>query len=655
MSYPLPDEYQEAIQNPAGCFGDYELKHGYVECNSIGLPRVRSGNFSSVYKVRYDDSQYAVKCFLNFSDTLQRRYAAISRYLAQAGNRYFVSFEFIPAGITVRRQKYPILKMAWVNGVSIDKYVSGCIAKGNTQGILAIRGWFINMYRYLRAMGIAHGDLQHGNLIVAATGLMLIDYDGTYVATMGIENCPEVGHPNYQHPKRSPSDFNARADRFSAIVIYTALTVLASYPSLWKKYYNGDNLLFSEKDYLNSNQSALFRELSRTSAPDIKILADVIASACVKPVAEIPDLLTLCDEINNVTAYTIEPAAWMGTWEGIPDERLCLTAGAGPQAMGNGNKDDGDDSGNENGNMNDENSMPSSASPLSSASIVSTYVPLQFKAICGGCGSENDGGAALCFHCGYPLTAPLYVYADETVQPQIAVNTVAGAEVVICPQCHGHNVEFAALCSHCGFLLSNPVPTPAVPDPTVPTPAVAPGQTIPQTAIVVKTPAKMYLGLLSKLKWGTVYFILFFFLMAVYDQTGNGDLLPFLVASVQASLEKAAVAWKKRHHTKSLKARHIASLSAIQACSKKIEARPLDPSLYEIRGKLYTDAGKYKQAIADLSTAIRLNPGLSSAYTARSAVYRMLGDERAALADVETAKKTLKNGNGKVIDGKDNK
>ncbi|MBF0465250.1 MAG: hypothetical protein HQK94_09235 [Nitrospirae bacterium] len=613
MSYPLPDEYQEAIQNPAGCFSfnDYSLMHGIVECNSIGLPRVRSGNFASVYKIRYDDSQYAVKCFLNFSENLHRRYAAISRYLAEAGNRYFVSFEFIPSGITVRGQKYPILKMDWVNGMSIDKYVSGCIAKNDTHGILALRGWFINMCRYLTGLRIAHGDLQHGNIIVTDSDLALIDYDGTYVPTMGIESCPEVGHPNYQHPKRSPSDFNEHADTFSAIVIYTALTVLAHHPDLWKKYYNGDNLLFSEKDFLNSNQSALFRELSRIQEPAIKILVNVLASACVKPFLQIPDFLTLCDEINNVTTSSIELASWADTWEEMPgvvdlwlnDDGQCLIAGARPHIV-------------EGGNLNVENSIQAPLAPIL------THEFLEFKTICGGCGSENNESAALCLHCGYPLTESLY--ATETAHTQHAVNTVPGAEV-ICPGCHGRNVESSALCEHCGFLLSEPVQT-------------EPEQTIPLSAMLVKTPVNTHLGRLSQLKWCTIYFILFFFLMAVYDQTENGNLSSFLVAS----LKRAVIAWKERPSIENMKARHIGDSSAIKACSKKIENNPQDPSLYESRGKLYSKAGQYKQAIADFSTAIKLAPGLSSAYAARSVVYRMLGDERSALADEATAKKTFK-------------
>jgi len=52
MPWPTPADYQDAIQNPKICFKDPTLKAGSVELTALGLPRVASGNFASVYKVR---------------------------------------------------------------------------------------------------------------------------------------------------------------------------------------------------------------------------------------------------------------------------------------------------------------------------------------------------------------------------------------------------------------------------------------------------------------------------------------------------------------------------------------------------------------------------------------------------------------------------
>jgi len=49
MLWPAPDSYHEAIQNPQTCFFDPELNAGAIATNVLGLPRVKSGQFASVY------------------------------------------------------------------------------------------------------------------------------------------------------------------------------------------------------------------------------------------------------------------------------------------------------------------------------------------------------------------------------------------------------------------------------------------------------------------------------------------------------------------------------------------------------------------------------------------------------------------------------
>ena len=91
----------------------------------------------------------------------------------------------------------------------------------------------------------AHGDLQHGNILVNETGaLRLIDLDGAWVPTLAGKGVREAGHPAYQHPLRVASDWGPDLDRFPALVIYVALRALAVAPQAWYRLDNGDNLLF---------------------------------------------------------------------------------------------------------------------------------------------------------------------------------------------------------------------------------------------------------------------------------------------------------------------------------------------------------------------------------------------------------------------------
>ena len=42
MPWPLSQDYNEAIQNPAQSFADPELRQGEADTNELGLPRVFS-------------------------------------------------------------------------------------------------------------------------------------------------------------------------------------------------------------------------------------------------------------------------------------------------------------------------------------------------------------------------------------------------------------------------------------------------------------------------------------------------------------------------------------------------------------------------------------------------------------------------------------
>jgi hypothetical protein len=46
MAWPLSQDYNEAIQNPASSFADPELRAGEAATNALGMPMPSSGNFA---------------------------------------------------------------------------------------------------------------------------------------------------------------------------------------------------------------------------------------------------------------------------------------------------------------------------------------------------------------------------------------------------------------------------------------------------------------------------------------------------------------------------------------------------------------------------------------------------------------------------------
>ena len=99
MSWPLSQEYNEAIQSPASSFADPELRKGEATTSSLGLPMPRSGNFADVYEVRcVSGSSWAVKCFTRQVPGLRDRYQEISRHLKQAKLPFSVDFSYLEKG-----------------------------------------------------------------------------------------------------------------------------------------------------------------------------------------------------------------------------------------------------------------------------------------------------------------------------------------------------------------------------------------------------------------------------------------------------------------------------------------------------------------------------------------------------------------------------
>jgi serine/threonine protein kinase len=125
-----------------------------------------------------------------------------------------VPFHFLRKGILVRGSWYPIVKMEWVNGETMDSYIKNNLRNSSALRDLAVR--WLQMLSALQRASITHGDLQHGNILIINGEIKLIDYDGMYVPALAGRGSHEVGHRNYQHPRRTEHHFGANVDNFSA-------------------------------------------------------------------------------------------------------------------------------------------------------------------------------------------------------------------------------------------------------------------------------------------------------------------------------------------------------------------------------------------------------------------------------------------------------
>lgn len=256
MLWPSPQDYNEAVQNPNTCFNDTDLKSARVALGPLGLPHPITGAFSTVYRLESDtqNKAWAVRCFLRPVSDQQDRYDRITQSNLTETN-CLVGFRYISEGIRVggATQTYPIVKMDWIDGETLDRYIARNL--NNPLMLFLLLESFVSVLDELQGGGVAHGDLQHGNVLVSQDAIKLVDYDNMFVPALVGAKSNELGHRNYQHPERD-EHFGPNLDRFSAWVIATSIACLACDPNLWLDLDGGDEcLLFRASDFKSPDAS----------------------------------------------------------------------------------------------------------------------------------------------------------------------------------------------------------------------------------------------------------------------------------------------------------------------------------------------------------------------------------------------------------------
>ncbi len=289
MSWPTPQDYNEAVQNPRLSFTDKDLQFGQAQLNPLGLPRPICGRFASVYKIHSAGRVWAARCFLSEVPDQQSRYDAISQHLEKVQLKYAVPFTYLASGIKVAGKSYPLLKMEWVEGESLDAFVGRSLDYPATLQSLA-KVW-ARLISDLQTDEIAHGDLQHSNVLVVGDDLRLIDYDGMFVPALTGRLATEGGQRNYQHPDRTEFDFGPTLDNFSAWVIYVSILALVVHPELWTKYRGGDEcLIFRKEDFVDPDNSAILQELLESPSGQIRALVQLFISLRYFSPLDVPSL-----------------------------------------------------------------------------------------------------------------------------------------------------------------------------------------------------------------------------------------------------------------------------------------------------------------------------------------------------------------------------
>ena len=235
--------------------------------DSLG-PTLARGSSAVVFQASVEGRPQALRCYIREDASSRDRYSALDAYLAGRDLSPYVSgTTWLDGAITVNRSPWPVLTMDWIDGRTLNEYVDFLVTGSNAAALTTLAGRWRELVALLQRSEFAHGDLQHGNVMVDQDGqLRLVDFDGVWIPQLAGQSPPtEFGHPNYQHPLHH--NWDRWLDTFSALVIYTSLVALSKDPGLWLALYNSKNLLFAKTDFFPPFKTEAWKQLAALRRP----------------------------------------------------------------------------------------------------------------------------------------------------------------------------------------------------------------------------------------------------------------------------------------------------------------------------------------------------------------------------------------------------
>jgi eukaryotic-like serine/threonine-protein kinase len=281
-AYPAAGDYYKAVQFPARAFTVPRLQAAEFVWDSLG-PTLARGSSAVVFEAAVEGRPQALRCYVRNDASSRDRYSALNSYLASHDLRPYVSGAiWLDDAIRVNQATWPVLTMEWVDGRTLNEYVDFLVAASNGAALSTLAVEWRELIALLQSSEFAHGDLQHGNIMVDQEGrLRLVDFDGVWIPQLAGQAPPtEFGHSNYQHPGPSPRVWDRWVDTFSALVIYLSLVALGKDPALWLALNNSKNLLLAKSDFLPPFQTEAWTQLAALGDPEVDDLIRRLQRCC---------------------------------------------------------------------------------------------------------------------------------------------------------------------------------------------------------------------------------------------------------------------------------------------------------------------------------------------------------------------------------------
>ncbi|HKV56938.1 MAG TPA: hypothetical protein VJO32_01605, partial [Ktedonobacteraceae bacterium] len=280
LRWPTKDEYDVAIQQWQATILDPDVRGGTLAQDAMGISSFGGAN---LYVALYKIGDWMIRCFCSnppnaTPSDIMERYRAIDRFCRGRASKMtaLLPSVLVEQGIKVGERIMPFVKMPFLPGVPpLGEFIADHYTEKPL--MVQLRDAWLRMIYELETAPMAHGDLDLTNVLVeqrgAALTLKLIDYDNIWIPELAGLPQTEYGHAAFQHPAFFTSRTRRYAvdmDRFSALVIFIALDMLAHRPELYDEWHadESEQLLFSEADYatfqLATSHFSQLRKFSRS-------------------------------------------------------------------------------------------------------------------------------------------------------------------------------------------------------------------------------------------------------------------------------------------------------------------------------------------------------------------------------------------------------
>jgi eukaryotic-like serine/threonine-protein kinase len=281
MDMPTAEDYIRAVQHPRVSFLPANLKQARFEVHPLlGIPMPASGTSAIVFKATVDGQSQALRFLTRPDAATQQRYTALNRYFTERDlTQDVATSQWVDNAIVVNGRTWPMLQMQWVEGRTLNNYVEDLVESEDTASISELADAWRGLLRRMQSARFAHGDLQHGNVMVEGDGtLRLVDFDSAWIEPFaGTPPPPETGHRNYQRPDRP---WGPWMDTFPGLVIYLSLLALSRNTKAWEHLHNGENLLFHSDDFTPPHQSRAWWEIAQLSDPRLTTMSSRLKACC---------------------------------------------------------------------------------------------------------------------------------------------------------------------------------------------------------------------------------------------------------------------------------------------------------------------------------------------------------------------------------------